>query len=594
VNCSCGSATTDTNGSYTLGNIDAGSYTVTASASGYLSQQKNATVSAGNDTTLAFALVKTATYIGGQVTDAASGLAISGATVSFSLGSTTTNATGAYQLDNVPPGTYTLTASASGYSSVNQNVVVTAGTPATANFALPVLPPPPPPPPPTRIKDITLEDGSLTNPSSGADAVQGSVSLNSATPLKQVYSANVTAGSSFVDESFTAASDFYLSFYFRLNAIPTSDVRLVQITNAGTTTVKVQVKTTGRLRLVAGSTTIGETSNSLTVGQVYRLGIHQKAGTGANAVAEAFLAVGDQEFGTPFATSANGTWKTSADRVRVGATTSTPVNVVLDDLRLDSGSMPPPSGTPPPPGAAPSADFKATPASGVAPLTVQFQDLSTGNPTSWAWDFQNDGQVDSTSQNPQFTYTASGTYTVKMTTSNAQGSSSATKTALITVQNAAPVSTLTFAPVADAHVKSTSASSNYGTNTSLQIRQGDASNNTTYRAYLKFTVSGLTGPVTSAKLRLYVSDASAQLTTVSATTTSWTETGLTWNNAPAPGAFLASGGPPKLGWLGIPLPTSAFGLGNGTYALVLTDGGTDSAIFNSREGANPPQLVLSQ
>ncbi|NLV25917.1 MAG: hypothetical protein GXY48_01915, partial [Methanomicrobiales archaeon] len=34
-----------------------------------------------------------------------------------------------------------------------------------------------------------------------------------------------------------------------------------------------------------------------------------------------------------------------------------------------------------------TADFSASPRSGQAPLTVQFTDLSTGNPTMWNWDF---------------------------------------------------------------------------------------------------------------------------------------------------------------------------------------------------------------
>ena len=41
------------------------------------------------------------------------------------------------------------------------------------------------------------------------------------------------------------------------------------------------------------------------------------------------------------------------------------------------------------------ADFEASPAYGIAPLTVNFTDKSTGNPTSWEWDFNNDGIVDS-------------------------------------------------------------------------------------------------------------------------------------------------------------------------------------------------------
>jgi PKD repeat protein len=83
----------------------------------------------------------------------------------------------------------------------------------------------------------------------------------------------------------------------------------------------------------------------------------------------------------------------------------------------------------------PAADFTASPLSGDAPLGVQFTDTSAGNPTSWAWDFENDGIVDSTEQNPTFTYTAAGTYTVNLTVTNAASSDSDVKTDYITVSN---------------------------------------------------------------------------------------------------------------------------------------------------------------
>ncbi|MBW2561778.1 MAG: PKD domain-containing protein, partial [Deltaproteobacteria bacterium] len=84
----------------------------------------------------------------------------------------------------------------------------------------------------------------------------------------------------------------------------------------------------------------------------------------------------------------------------------------------------------PPP---PVADFTASPTSGTAPLTVQFTDTSTNTPTSWAWDVDNDGVVDYTTQNPQHTYSSSGTYTVKLTATNAGGSDTEIKTDYITV-----------------------------------------------------------------------------------------------------------------------------------------------------------------
>jgi PKD repeat protein len=68
-----------------------------------------------------------------------------------------------------------------------------------------------------------------------------------------------------------------------------------------------------------------------------------------------------------------------------------------------------------------TVDFIADKNSGKAPLTVTFTDQSSDSPTSWAWDFQNDGTVDSTAKKPTFTYTKEGTYSVKLTVMNASG-----------------------------------------------------------------------------------------------------------------------------------------------------------------------------
>ena len=50
---------------------------------------------------------------------------------------------------------------------------------------------------------------------------------------------------------------------------------------------------------------------------------------------------------------------------------------------------------------------------------IVFNDTSTGNPTSWAWDFTNDGVVDATTQNTAFQYPGPGSYNCKLTVSDA-------------------------------------------------------------------------------------------------------------------------------------------------------------------------------
>ncbi|MDY6839030.1 MAG: PKD domain-containing protein [Thermodesulfobacteriota bacterium] len=94
----------------------------------------------------------------------------------------------------------------------------------------------------------------------------------------------------------------------------------------------------------------------------------------------------------------------------------------------------------------PVADFSGSPTTGVEPLTVTFTDLSTGVPTSWSWDFNNDTVEDSTLQNPSFTYNTPGTYTVSLTATNGEGSDTETKIDYITVTDAPPVADFSGSP----------------------------------------------------------------------------------------------------------------------------------------------------
>ncbi len=76
----------------------------------------------------------------------------------------------------------------------------------------------------------------------------------------------------------------------------------------------------------------------------------------------------------------------------------------------------------------PVASFAMTPSSGTgpAPLVVQFNDTSTGSPTSWWWCFGDDST--STLQNPSHTYRKTGTYKVTLTVTNAAGKSARERT----------------------------------------------------------------------------------------------------------------------------------------------------------------------
>jgi PKD repeat protein len=240
-------------------------------------------------------------------------------------------------------------------------------------------------------------------------------------------------------------------------------------------------------------------------------------------------------------------------------------------------------------GSPPSASFTATPSSGVAPLNVQFTDTSSGTVDSRQWDFQNDGIVDSTAANPTFAYANPGAYTAKLTVSNTAGSSSTTRTITVNPPGGGG-SSLTFTPSDDAYVRQPNPNENAGADTTVRVYKSGASDT---QSYFRFTVAGVTGPIQSVKLRLWVTDASNVAGSIyTVADTLWTEGAITWATRPPPGALVTVGGAAPLGtWVEYDL-TAAVG-GNGTYGFVLKDGGTDAARFSSKEGANDPQLVVT-
>ncbi len=132
--------TTDQNGDYTLSNVPTGNRTITASASGYVMQQKPATVNDGQTTIVDFALDPEPAGNGtikGTVRDASTGSKLGGVLVTTDTGeSATTNNGGKYTIRNVPAGNRTVTASLSFYVTQQQPATVVAGQTTTVDFDL--------------------------------------------------------------------------------------------------------------------------------------------------------------------------------------------------------------------------------------------------------------------------------------------------------------------------------------------------------------------------------------------------------------------------------------------------------------------------
>ena len=161
---------------------------------------------------------------------------------------------------------------------------------------------------------------------------------------------------------------------------------------------------------------------------------------------------------------------------------------------------------------------------------------------------------------------------------------------------------VTIAPSADAFIRNgTYASTNYGSDVSLVVK-GSTATNFSRRSYLKFPLSGVSN-IVSAKLRVYGNNTeSTTAISVSAhgiTDDSWTESGITWNNAPSSSTAIASIGVNNVAkyyeWDVTNYVKSEFA-GNKVASFALRNVSNQNLVvsFNSKENAsNKPQLVIT-
>jgi uncharacterized protein YjiK len=243
-----------------------------------------------------------------------------------------------------------------------------------------------------------------------------------------------------------------------------------------------------------------------------------------------------------------------------------PNTAVLDGTALDDG-------LPNPPGA----------------LTATWSQVSGPAPVTFA----NANAVDTT-----VTFSIDGSYVLRLTATD--GELTTSDDIAITVNPASP---RFFSPSADTWVQSNLPAQNRGTSPNLRARF--ESTGSIFNSYLKFVVSGLNGPARTARLRLFVADASTvggSIYLVSNnylnSSTPWEEgngasTGLTWNNAPPiSGTPLSTLGAVALNTF-VEFDVTAAIQGNGTYSFGINSTSANDVWYNSKEAAtNPPQLIV--
>jgi hypothetical protein len=144
-------------------------------------------------------------------------------------------------------------------------------------------------------------------------------------------------------------------------------------------------------------------------------------------------------------------------------------------------------------------------------------------------------------------------------------------------------------PVADAPVEAARASVNFAGD----ALRAEGAPDPDIRSYLMFNVPVSSAAIVGAKLRVYATSATVNGPGVYTTGTDWSESSLTYSNKPPKvsvrtddkGAIAANA------W--VEYDVSSLVSGPGPYSFMLWTDSDDRVDFASREGANPPQLVLT-
>jgi hypothetical protein len=220
---------------------------------------------------------------------------------------------------------------------------------------------------------------------------------------------------------------------------------------------------------------------------------------------------------------------------------------------------------------------------------------STDNVGVTQYEVFRDGSLIGTTEGTTYSDTAvsaATTYSYQVRAVDAAGNRSAFgNTATVTTPS---TETLTFASAADARVQEANPTTNFG---AANYLRADGGTDLDVESYLIFNVSGITGTVQSARLRLYAYSGTSDGPSVHTTSSAWFETGpgaITWSNRPGrtSGPLDNKGAIATGSWVEFNVTPAVNG--NGSYGFNIAPASNDGVDFHSREAASlRPQLVLT-
>lgn len=324
ISYSGGSTVTSGSGAYTITGVQEGSYQISASASGYAPVSQSATAGPGQTVTTNIAIAPLAGSVTGSVTDVATGLPISGASISYSGGAATTNSAGSYNFAGVTEGTYQLTATRSGYTTRVLPVTVGPGALAQLNFQLtaPLL-------------ADGFETGNMSAWSSNAGIVVQSTTVHAGAFATEELS---TVGSTYARKNVTSSTNLYYRVYFNARSDSVGTANLFGYRTSTASVLRLYYDTNGRLNLrndVTGSSSAGPVVG---FGNWHSLELHAVI-NGSTSIVEAWL---DGNPISQFASSSANLGTAPITQVQLGENqTARSYDILFDDVIVQSTSIGP-------------------------------------------------------------------------------------------------------------------------------------------------------------------------------------------------------------------------------------------------------------